>query len=99
MINDYSSISPRSPEGGQPVKRGKLPIAFLEEEVRCKRDFLEVLMLIIIFFYLKANVGNRFVLLQIELLIKGFNFGYFFGYTVAVIDVVIGIEYFMPCSV
>ena len=75
------------------------PNPLKEGEVRCKRDFLEVLMLIIIFFYLKADVGNRFVLLQIELLIKGFNFGYFFGYTVAIIDVVIGIEYFMPCSV
>lgn len=29
MFNVYSSIGPRSPEGGQPVKRGKLPIAFL----------------------------------------------------------------------
>jgi len=46
MINVYSSISPRSPEGGQPVKRGKLPIAFLEEEVECKRDFLGFSMLI-----------------------------------------------------
>ena len=46
------------------------------------------------------NITNvAFLRTQIELLIKGFNFGYFFGYTVAVIDVVIGIEYFMPCSV
>ena len=42
----YSTISPRSPEGGQPVKRGKLPIAFLEEEVECKKDFLGFSMLI-----------------------------------------------------
>jgi len=45
MINVCSSISPRSPEGGQPVKRGKLPIAFLEEEVECKKDFLGFSML------------------------------------------------------
>ena len=46
MINGYSSISPRSPKGRQPVKRGKLLIAFLEGEVECKRDFLGFSMLI-----------------------------------------------------
>ena len=46
MFNVYSSISPRSLEGRQPVKRGKLPIAFLEGEVKCKRDFLGFSMLI-----------------------------------------------------
>lgn len=39
MINGYSSISPRSPEGGQPVKRGKLPIAFLEGKWNAKETF------------------------------------------------------------
>ncbi|GEM_PF-2434542 len=46
MFNVYSFIGPRSPEGGQPVNRGKLPIAFPEEEVECKRDFLGFSMLI-----------------------------------------------------
>jgi len=46
MINGYSSISPRSPKGRQPVKRGKLRIAFLEGEVECKRDFLGFSMLV-----------------------------------------------------
>ena len=46
MINGYSSISPRSPKGRQPVKRGKMLIAFLEGEVECKRDFLGFSMLV-----------------------------------------------------
>jgi len=37
---------PPFPRGGQPVKRGKLPIAFFEGEVKCKRDFLGFSMLI-----------------------------------------------------
>lgn len=46
MFNVYSSIGHRSPKGRQPVKRGKLPIAFFEGEVKCKRDFLGFSMLI-----------------------------------------------------
>ena len=46
MFNVYSSIGPRSPKGRQPLKRGKLPITFLEGEVECKRDFLGFSMLI-----------------------------------------------------
>lgn len=39
MFNVYSFIGPRSPEGGQPVKRGKLPIAFLEGKWNAKETF------------------------------------------------------------